>query len=193
MGKTSTTAGTGRRIRGFWSKDRKYEAPDYDNPLNIYFTRWRVIETPWFSFYVHRFQGPDPRTTLHDHAWNSLSIRLRGQMREWVPDDQDVPIKEHTMDGVLIATSVPCHREWVPRFKFRPCHHLHSVDMATDPTWTLFFVGSKQRMWGYMNGDGTYMPFHEHPHAEEHKRAVAERTALIRRGMTVYVEDNDAG
>lgn len=60
-----------------WAFMQRFEIPNYDSEGN-YLTRWRVVQTPWFGIYVHRFDGPDPRPTLHDHPWNFQSLVLVG-------------------------------------------------------------------------------------------------------------------
>ena len=59
-----------------WAFMEKFEVPDYDRPERNYLTRWRLIQTPWFGIYLHRFDGPDPRETLHDHPWPFVSVVL---------------------------------------------------------------------------------------------------------------------
>jgi hypothetical protein len=56
---------------------KKFEIPNFDTEGN-YLTRWRIIETPWASLYLHRITTPDSRPTLHDHPWNFTALVLRG-------------------------------------------------------------------------------------------------------------------
>src|SRR3954449_5709224 len=64
-----------------WAFMERFEVPDYDGDGN-YLTRLRIVQTPWFGVYLHRFDGPDPRPTLHDHPWPFLSFVLRGGYTE---------------------------------------------------------------------------------------------------------------
>lgn len=34
---------------------------------DLHFRRWRIIETPWFSIYVHGIYKADEEAHLHDH------------------------------------------------------------------------------------------------------------------------------
>jgi hypothetical protein len=171
----TSTRRTGR-FRFIGTKDWKLELPEYDNPETLYFTRYRLIETPWFGVFLHKFEGPDPRPTLHDHPWNSLSITLRGGFSERVPVDQIVPIVE--LD-CYSGDYVPTTELRVSRIKYRSCYYLHSIRrLMRVPTWTLFFVGRRQRTWGYMDDNGTWTPFNEHRHNDEHAEALRKRAEL---------------
>jgi hypothetical protein len=46
-----------------WAFMEKFEVPNLDDPTETYLTRWRIIQTPLFAIYLHRFDGPDSRAT----------------------------------------------------------------------------------------------------------------------------------
>jgi hypothetical protein len=50
----------------------------YNTPVN--YTRWRLLQTPWLSIYIHRINEED--TSFHNHEWDFLSIILKGKLRE---------------------------------------------------------------------------------------------------------------
>jgi hypothetical protein len=54
---------------------RLWPAPEEIRPNgDPYLTRWRLIETPWFGVYLHRFVAGDPEPyTLHNHPWEGFS------------------------------------------------------------------------------------------------------------------------
>lgn len=61
-----------------WRIVDRFVIPNLDNPEQLYMTRWRILETPWFGLFVHRFDGPDSRPVLHDHPWSFVSLLVRG-------------------------------------------------------------------------------------------------------------------
>jgi hypothetical protein len=139
-----------------WRFMERFEVPNLDNPDETYLTRYRVLQTPWFGIYVHRFDGPDSRPTLHDHPWPFVSLVLWGGYRErrsYGPTDTRI-----RMLNLKRATDV---------------HYIRVLDRT--PTWTLMLVGRRQRVWGYVESDGTWTPYDEHLHAREFDAAMAAR------------------
>lgn len=154
-----------------WAFMERFEVPDYDQPERNYLTRWRIVQTPWFGIYLHRMDGPDPRTTVHDHPWSFLSIVLRGgytEIREaWSPPVNDGPWRRN----------VQLHAD-ITRGQYRRAERLHSIErLHRTPTWTLLFVGRRRRDWGYVDADG-WTRFDRHRHAVEFDAAMAARKAL---------------
>jgi len=140
-----------------WAFLERFDIPDYDQPDRNYLTRWRLIQTPLFGIYLHRFDTPDPRPTLHDHPWSFVSVVLRGgySERRNYEDWSAVPIRH-------INAKPATGLHWISR--------LHRV-----PTWTLMFVGRRQREWGYLDRDGTWTRYDLHPHAHEFDAALERR------------------
>lgn len=156
---------SGRSAR--WAFMEKFAVPDYDRPDRNYLTRWRLIQTPWFGIYLHRFDGPDPRPTLHDHPWNFRSLVLLGGYEE----------------ALTYAEGPPgLHGSWAQRRAGR-WNRKHAEDTHTItelwrvPTWTLMLVGRRRREWGYVDPDGTWTRFDLHAHAAEFDAALAARLA----------------
>lgn len=142
----------------------KFEVPNYDGPGN-YLTRWRVIRTPWAAIYVHRFDGPDPRPTLHDHPWNFTSIVLRGGYVERRLNAETLEVDEaHTVRRVNRVRAAEAHS---------------IMRLLRVPTWTLMLVGRRTRTWGYLQKAAgpmwAWTPFDKHPHALEFNAAMARR------------------
>lgn len=118
-----------------WSIGSRFDIPNLDNPEELYLTRWRLIQTPWFGVYLHRMLGPDSRPTLHDHPWSFLSIVLRGAYieRRLDPDTRRIHLRKV---------------RWVNRMR---THDAHAIKrLLRVPTWTLVFVGKRRRAWGYL-------------------------------------------
>lgn len=149
----------------------RFEVPDYDGD-GLYLIRWRIIQTPWGGLYLHRMDGPDPRSTLHDHPWNFLSIVLRGGYVERRLNPVSMQVNE--------AHRV---RRW-NRVRASDAHSIRSLLRV--PTWTLLFVGKRRRTWGYIEPQhyGTHSAwlwteFNKHLHAHEFDAALARRRAAV--------------
>lgn len=141
-----------------WRFLERFEVPNLDDPDETYLTRYRLMQTPWFAIYVHRFDGPDSRPTLHDHPWPFLSLVLRGGYQE------------------VTSYTLPLGHA-VTRWNRKRTSDLHYIlRLHRTPTWTLMVVGRRQRTWGYLDRDGTWTPYNEHPHAAEFDAAMAARS-----------------
>jgi hypothetical protein len=162
-----------------WAFMQKFEVPDYDRPERNYLTRWRLVQTPWFGIYLHRFDGPDPRSTLHDHPWSFTSLVLRGGYIEadCYSGSRTKPVGD---DWGLPEESLVVHGGWtrlearaVNRKRAGDCHTI--VKLLRIPTWTLMLVGRRTREWGYVDPDGTWTRFDLHRHNDEFVAALATR------------------
>lgn len=155
---------SGRSAR--WAFMEKFEVPNYDTE-GSYLTRWRLIQTPWGGVYLHRLEGPDPRSTLHDHPWNFLSVVLRGGY------------VERRLDPVTMGVN---EAHGIRRVNLVRASHAHAiVRLLRSPTWTLLLVGRRQRTWGYLEGPFSadkrwrWTEFNKHHHAYEFDAAMARR------------------
>lgn len=155
-----------------------FKVPQYDgDDDDDYLTRLRIVQTPWFGVYLHRFDGPDPRPTLHDHPWRFLSIVLRGGYVERRLDPLDMTVDED-------------HRvRFVNRMRLCDAHSI--MRLTRVPTWTLMLVGRRVRTWGYLEpqpgsnftgysvepvpGKWLWTEFDKHLHAREFDAALARR------------------
>lgn len=159
-----------------WAFMEQFEVPNYDRP-GTYLTRIRLVQTPLFGVYLHRFDGPDPRATLHDHPWPFLSLVLRGGYVERRLDLMTMEVDEHHAI------------RWV---NFMPKGGAHAIMRLTRvPTWSLMFVGRRSRIWGYWEqawkhyemppvptDPWTWTQFDRHPHAAEFDAALARRKVV---------------
>lgn len=111
---------------------------------DIYMRRLRIIQTPWFAVYFHRFDAPDPGLDLHDHPWTFTSVVLRGGYVEEVADTRHVrkwggerryrlPGSAHTM-------------------RLDQCHTIS--ELLRIPTYTLVLCGPRRRVWGFYEPGG---------------------------------------
>lgn len=146
-----------------WAFFERFEVPNYDSDGN-YLTRWRLIQTPWFAVMLHRFDGPDPRPTLHDHPWPFLSFVLRGGY------------VERRLDPMTMLTNEDHRVRFVNR---APLGTLHAITrLLRRPTWTLMLTGRRRRIWGYLEPfDGAWLwtEFDLHRHNDEFLAALAAR------------------
>lgn len=152
-----------------WAIWDRIEVPNLDHPAEIYLTRWRLIQTPWFGIYLHRMDGPDSRATLHDHPWNFRSIILHGGY-----------VEQFAAEPMLDRIETRFHRAGtVNRLRTRNAHFI--AKLLRVPTWTLMFVGRRTRTWGYWDRSRapsryrTWTAFDVHPHAAEFDAAMAWR------------------
>lgn len=164
-----------------WAFMQKFEVPNYDSDGN-YLTRWRIIQTPWFGIYIHRFDGPDPRPTLHDHPWDFTSLVLRGGYIEADSYSQYPDILPVNAEKIrdIPDQSLMVHSSWntylrgaLNRKKATDAHTI--VSLLRVPTWTLMVVGKRQRVWGYIEPDGTWTAFDEHEFNQQFLAALERR------------------
>ena len=133
--------------------EKRFEIPDYDDPCGVPSrVRWRLLHTPWFGVYLHKWNKPDPRRTLHTHPWPFVSIILRGAYLE-ITEAGDEQIR------------------W---FNYCPRSKAHSVITVLPNTWSLMFVGKMSDDWGYIE-QGKFIPFDKHPHSREFLDAIERR------------------
>lgn len=152
-----------------WTIWDRFEIPDYDGDGN-YLTRWRVVQTPYFSLLLHRFDGPDPRTTLHDHPWPFISFVLRGGYVERRLDPK---------------TMVVDPARFVNRLNIMPVGGAHAITrLLRTPTWTLMVVGRRRRTWGYwepitksIRQSWRWTEFDKHANADDFDAAMARRSS----------------
>lgn len=167
-----------------WAFMDRFEVPQYDGD-GTYLTRWRVIQTPWFGLYVHRFTGPDPRPTLHDHPWSFRSLVLKGGYIEATEYARHASLPVNWRGQDIPTDSLRRHGAWTTLRRWTWNHKAagdaHTiVRLLSVPTWTLLLVGPRVRQWGYTDPDGTWTPFDQHRHNDEFVAALARRKEAAR-------------
>lgn len=128
-----------------WAFVRRIVIPDIKEPEKDYLVRWKLISTPWFGIYLHKVLLPDRDRMMHDHPWKFKSLILKGgyieHWRFW----------SDRFTGAVHA---------VNKYKFGSVNSIglydfHSIkELLRVPTWTLVFVGRRQKDWGYDTPDG---------------------------------------
>lgn len=94
--------------------------------------RW----VPWFpgrNVYLHHMVRPDSDRDLHDHPGNYVSVILKGSYFELLKEG---------------------HRTWTAgSIALREATTLHRIAaLPSGSAWTLFFMGRRQRTWGFLVG-----------------------------------------
>lgn len=104
-----------------------------------------VPRNRFFNLYLHHYSGPDRRDEgLHDHPWNSLSIRLwGGPLYEW---------RHGHWKGLPDRAVIEKHK--LPRVVHRPAERTHAIADSPWPAWTLFITGPWFRKWGFWTRAG---------------------------------------
>ena len=119
-----------------------------------YLTRMPLLpKNRWFNMFLHVYRGPDDRTYgLHDHPWNSLSIRLWGS---YLTEHHD-PFPDHHSNGF--------GRRVLPRIVRRGPREAHAIATGDWPVVTLFITGPKKNggRWGFYTQHG-YIPHEQMP------------------------------
>lgn len=134
--------------------------PDFligEDPADPYMRRWWIIpRNKFFNIYMHHMLHDDDDRAPHDHPWWSLSLCLRGQ------------IKEHRMFQPGMRAPMNYRRSWWKfwtRFKsvvwgepqtivkgdwkFRDQNYIHRLELPLGDAWTLFLTGPTVRTWGF--------------------------------------------
>lgn len=157
-----------------WAWMDRFDAPDYDDPSQTYLSRLRIIQTPLGGIYVHRFYGPDPRQTLHDHPFGFFSILLRGGYVERRLDPVTMQVDESRL--VLLWNRIRAGEA-------------HAITKVFPGTMTLVFAGPRTRTWGYWEPVEDLLSeevllwqwteFSKHGHNQEFVDALAKRKELL--------------
>lgn len=107
-----------------------------------YLSRLRMIQTPFFSVYLHKIHQHDVDPDLHDHPWSFISIVLWGGYIEMRPDP------------LYITRAVSSKRGFLS-VGYRRAEDLHRIiELSRYPTWTLVFTGPRRRKWGFSTPTG---------------------------------------
>ena len=71
-------------MKTWWRRLTRYEVITTRDDSIDYLARWRLLRTPWFCLYLHRFLAPDD-ACMHDHPWAFTSIVISGgYWEEWI-------------------------------------------------------------------------------------------------------------
>ena len=110
---------------------------DVENP---YLRRWFIIpRNRWFNLYLHHFCRSDDDRALHDYPWANMSVLLRGDYIEVLPQGRHVALRAGQW---TVRRAKAAHRIMLPI-------DVTTADWAEVPVWTLFITGPCVREWGF--------------------------------------------
>src|SRR5210317_231729 len=98
-----------------------------------------------FNITLHKVLVSD-EPTLHDHPWGYATFILKGGYWEHIP----LRSQEGNVCGSTRVWRGPGH------FRMRTADDLHWLELAKDadgneiPCWSLFYMGRKQKEWGFL-------------------------------------------
>lgn len=96
----------------------------------LHFKRWRVLELPWISIYIHGIYKHDEDTHLHSHPWSFISLILKGSY------------VEETINGVV-------NRGFLS-IAYRNSKDYHKIKkLNTKTVYSLVITGKRYPTWGY--------------------------------------------
>lgn len=118
----------------------------------VYLVRLRIVQTPWFSVYLHDIHEPDGDRDPHNHPWSFISVILRGHYTE----------RFHPFPEKLIGRNVFYDQTW-RRFSVHRMGRdtAHRIVEAAPGLKTLIITGPRRGGWGFFTPDG-YVPWQEY-------------------------------
>lgn len=123
----------------------------------IYLRRLRIIQTPFFSLYLHFIGMPDPGVDLHNHPWWFASLVLRGGYDEIVGNEQ---WEVYYGPGTDLE-----YKSWragsIHSLKLDETHRISRLHKKH--TWTLVLTGPRKRSWGFFTPDG-FVDYRDYDH-----------------------------
>lgn len=96
----------------------------------LHFQRWRIIQTKWFSIFIHKIFESDKDVHLHNHPWDFSVFILSGGYVEELEFKNEV------------------RRSFT--FKKYNSKTFHKIKELLSTTTSLVFVGKRYREWGYL-------------------------------------------
>jgi len=110
----------------------------------VHFRRYRLIETPWFSIYIHHILESDQDKHLHNHPWHFSSYILYGGYEE----TRYLNTNGRFVDYLSFTRIV----KWKTSFKI---NEFHKIKLLKNCCWSLVFTGKRiNPEWGYLTEKG---------------------------------------
>lgn len=132
-----------------WRHFMIWRKPDFiigNDPADPYMRRWWIWpRNRLANAYLHHFLKDDDDRAPHCHPWKSLSLMVRGHLRELYLD----------ADG---------NEHWreikAPSIVYRSATFRHRL-VVIKPAWTIFLTGQSVREWGFWCGNVRFVPWRE--------------------------------
>jgi hypothetical protein len=102
-----------------------------------YLHRW-VVTAFNYSIRLHHWVRSDDRRHFHDHAWNFVSVILKGRYTNVTPKGRT----EHK----------------APSMWYSDATERHYIEVPEGGTWTLLFCGRPFKKWGFFVGKSFWRP-----------------------------------
>jgi hypothetical protein len=101
----------------------------------LHFKRFAIIETTYFSIYIHKIYEADKDKHMHSHPWAFFGLVLNGSYIEsYLKDKDSVDYRIKSPFGV----------------GFGGREYFHKIELITDgPVTTLFLTFGKHLPWYY--------------------------------------------
>lgn len=114
----------------------------------VHFRRYRLLETPWFSIYIHNILASDEDNDPHDHPWSFAALMFWGSyLEEWLPSYDD----NWYWGGCPLQKDI----RRVGSFYYHNAKDFHKITLRSPSVWTLVFAGPRKRKgWGYQTRKG---------------------------------------
>jgi hypothetical protein len=131
-------------------KGRYWFIPSREDKNRVYLERYYLLKNRLFAEHVnivlHKINESDCDPWLHDHPWSFMTIILSGGY--W----------EHSIHGRTWrgpGSIIVHHAKQLHKLELDP------IKSKGKETWTLFFMGPRQRKWGFATDKG-WMPHDEY-------------------------------
>lgn len=127
-----------------------------DQQGNLHFKRWALLETPWFSFYIHYIANADKDKHPHSHPWNFRTFVIKGGYLEAFYKNKGSQLNPKVFEGRyhVLSHLGQLFGYWsdiISRMTYRNKDDYHKIVKLYDgPTWTFVWTGKRYPTWGYL-------------------------------------------
>ena len=153
---------------------------DLEHTDEVYLSRWRIIQTPWFGVLLHRIYKPDWARELHNHPWSFMSLILTGGYTEECKRNGD---------------NVKQVRRGVGSVSRRTKQDFHRISELHGTVRTFVLVGRRRQEWGFLVPSDEVKGFYGYVGEADYKRMKAAeyeaeraKTAQIQESWDRYQE-----
>lgn len=145
-----------RTLEGRVQKIMDSRQPDFviGDRSDPYLRRWWAIRrNSIFNIYIHEFMQSDIDRALHDHPFASLSIAIRGEMREvylkrYRDPEFDLPFRRAWSHIETVRNVRP------GEIIYRQAAFAHRMVVPEPGAVTIFITGPRIREWGFRCPNG---------------------------------------
>lgn len=137
-----------------WAFMQRYMIPQPDG--SPYVLRLRIVQTPLFGLYLHRWFSADNDRDLHDHPWWFVTWIIRGSYLEHINTISNE--LDQQSRGILSRWQEERKRWSLHAVRLNQCHRVVSFQPGTV---TLILTGRRKRSWGFYTSEG-YVPFYKY-------------------------------